>query len=58
MKGYKTLAFALATALVPILSMTEVVTLIPQEHVNIYMIGVAVVTAVLRVVTTTPVARR
>lgn len=58
MKGYKTIIFAALTALVPILDMAEVISLVPDEYQNIYLVGVAVVTALLRVVTTTPVARK
>jgi hypothetical protein len=58
LKGYKTLLFSALLALVPVLEMAEVFTLIPEEYHNVYMIGVATMTALLRVATTTPVGKK
>ena len=43
--GYKTLIFAILTALVPVLSMTESINLVPPEYLNFYLIAVSIVTA-------------
>lgn len=58
LKGNKTILFALATALVPVLSMTGIVELIPEAYTNQYLVVVAIITAVLRVLTTTPVGKK
>lgn len=58
MKGWRTLAFNFFVGLVPILSMTEVIDIIPTDYLNTYMIAVAVANVVLRVVTTTPVGSK
>ncbi len=55
MKGFKTLAFAAVTALVPVLSMTEAINLVPAEYLDEYMLGVAIITALLRAKTSTPI---
>ena len=57
MKGYKTLAFAVVTAIVPLLGMAEILVLIPPEYVPHYMLAVAIATAGLRFVTTTPIGK-
>ena len=58
LKGNKTILFALATALVPVLSMAGIVELIPEAYTDQYLVVVAVITAVLRVFTTTPVGKK
>ncbi|WP_299949062.1 hypothetical protein [uncultured Ruegeria sp.] len=55
MTGFKTIGFAVATALVPVLSMTEAINLVPPEYLDEYMLGVAIVTALLRAKTSTPI---
>jgi hypothetical protein len=57
LKGKRTLIFAIATAIVPLLSMTGIVDLVPEEYTNLYLFGVALATAVLRVITTTPIGK-
>jgi hypothetical protein len=57
LKGKRTLLFAIATAVVPLLGMVGVVELIPEEYTNLYLFGLALATAVLRVITTTPIGK-
>ena len=51
LNGKKTMIFGMATMLLPILEMREVTNIIPDEYTNVYMIGIAVVTMLLRIAT-------
>tara|TARA_R110000782_G_scaffold73701_3_gene147515 strand:- start:97 stop:291 length:195 start_codon:yes stop_codon:yes gene_type:complete len=54
-KGWKTISFNIVAALVPVLELTELLPLIPEDYMPYYMFGVALANLFLRTVTTTPV---
>lgn len=58
MKGWRTLAFNILTGIVPILSLTEWVDILPPDYVPYWMLGVAIANVWLRMITTTPVGRK
>lgn len=55
LKGWKTLGFAAFVSIVGFLETVNWVDVVPPEHQGPAMIGIGIVMAVLRVVTTTPV---
>jgi hypothetical protein len=57
-KGWKTLLFSLLTFIVSILQLSDVTALIAPEHLPYVMAFVAIGTAVLRKVTTTPMGTK
>jgi hypothetical protein len=57
LKGYKTILFNLLAALVPLLELTEMREVIPDNYLPIYMLAVAMGNLYLRTVTTTPVGK-
>jgi hypothetical protein len=57
LKGYKTILFNLMAALVPLLELTEMREVIPDNYLPIYMLAVAMGNLYLRTVTTTPVGK-
>jgi hypothetical protein len=57
LKGYKTILFNLLAALVPLLELTEMREVIPDNYLPIYMLAVARGNLYLRTVTTTPVGK-
>lgn len=58
MKGWRTLAFNILSAIVPILSLTEFRGVLPEAWLPLWMLFVAVANVVLRMVTTSPVGRK
>ncbi len=58
MKGYRTLAFNILSTVVPIVSLTEWNEAIPAEYLPYWLLFVALVNILLRMVTTTPVGRK
>ena len=57
-KGWKTLLFSLLTFIVSILQLSDVTALIDPEYLPYVMAFVAIGTAVLRKVTTTPMGTK
>lgn len=57
MKGWRTIAFNILAAIVPILELTELRDVIPSEYIPWYMLGVVLANMALRYVTTTPVGK-
>ena len=55
MKGYRTLLFSLATAIVGVLSATDWVPLLGSQKAGVIVTAIGVVSAVLRFKTNTPV---
>jgi hypothetical protein len=55
MKGYRTLVFSLAVALVGVLQTFDWATVIPPDKAGLALTVVGVVSTVLRFLTTTPV---
>jgi hypothetical protein len=56
-KGWKTLAASLAIAVIGVLQTTDWATIVPPDKVGPVMLGIAVLMAVLRVLTDGPVGR-
>lgn len=58
MKGWRTLLFAVAVAVVGVLEATDWAELVPDgPEKGWYLLGISIGIAVLRVLTTTPVGR-
>lgn len=57
MKGWRTIAFNVLAAIVPVLELTELKAVIPAEWLPWYMLGVVLANMFLRYLTTTPVGR-
>ena len=55
MKGFRTLAFSLAVAIVGVLQTVDWATIIPPDHAGLALTIVGVVSATLRFFTSTPV---
>ncbi len=55
MNGYRTLAWSLLLATAGVAETFDWLTLVPRHHAGLVLLVVALVTAWLRVVTTTPV---
>ena len=55
MKGFRTLAFSLAVAIVGVLQSADWATIVPAGKAGLALTIVGVVSAVLRLVTSTPV---
>jgi len=55
MKGFRTLAFSLALAVVGVLQTADWATIVPAEQAGLALTIVGVVSAALRFFTTTPV---
>ena len=56
-KGWKTLAASLAIAVVGVLQATDWTTIVPPDKVGPVMVGIGVLMAMLRVVTSGPMGR-
>jgi hypothetical protein len=56
-KGWKTLAAALAVAIIGVLQTTDWASIVPPGRVGPVMLGIAAVMAVLRVLTDGPVGK-
>jgi hypothetical protein len=57
-KGYRTWFSNAAMACMPILEMTEVIDILPDEYTSIYAIVIAAVNLYLRSITTTPLGKK
>jgi hypothetical protein len=58
MKGYRTLFFSLAVAVVGVLQSFDWATLIAPEQAGVMLTAVGVISAVLRFLTSTPVGEK
>ena len=58
MRGWRTVAFNLAIAIVGVLEVTDMTELLGSERAGMAMTAIGIVGMVLRSVTTTPVGRR
>tara|TARA_R110000824_G_scaffold44036_1_gene128434 strand:+ start:1356 stop:1571 length:216 start_codon:yes stop_codon:yes gene_type:complete len=57
-KGYKTVIFNLLAAIVPLMELTEMKGVVPEESLPFYVLAVALGNLYLRTVTTTPVGKK
>lgn len=55
MKGYRTLVFSLAIAVVGVLQTFDWATLVSEEHAGIVLTAIGIASAALRFLTSTPV---
>ena len=58
LKGYKTIVFNLLASVVPLLELTEIKAIVPDDQMPLYMFVVAGVNLLLRYLTTTPVGKK
>jgi hypothetical protein len=57
-KGWKTVTFNVLAAIVPILELTEMKGIVPEEYLPFYALAVAMGNVYLRSVTTTPMGKK
>jgi hypothetical protein len=57
-KGWKTVTFNVLAAIVPILELTELEGIVPEEYLPFYALAVAMGNVYLRSVTTTQVGKK
>jgi len=57
-KGWKTVTFNVLAAVVPILELTEMKGIVPEEYLPFYALAVAMGNVYLRSVTTTPMGKK
>ncbi len=57
-KGWKTVTFNVLAAVVPILELTEMKGIVPEEYLPFYVLAVAMGNVYLRSVTTTPMGKK
>lgn len=58
LKGWKTVTFNVLAAVVPILELTELKGIVPEEYLPFYALAVAMGNVYLRSVTTTPMGKK
>ena len=58
LKGWKTVTFNVLAAVVPILELTEMKGIVPEEYLPFYALAVAMGNVYLRSVTTTPMGKK
>ena len=58
LKGWKTVTFNVLAAIVPILELTEMKGIVPEEYLPFYALAVAMGNVYLRSVTTTPMGKK
>ena len=58
LKGWKTVTFNVLAAIVPILELTELKGIVPEEYLPFYALAVAMGNVYLRSVTTTPMGKK
>lgn len=58
LKGWKTITFNVLAAIVPLLELTELKGIVPDEYLPFYILAVALGNMYLRSVTTTPVGKQ
>jgi hypothetical protein len=57
-KGWKTVTFNVLAAIVPILELTEMKGIVPEEYLPFYALAVAMGNVYLRSITSTPVGKK
>lgn len=58
LKGYKTVIFNTIAALVPLMELTELKAVVPDNYMPYYILVVALGNLYLRMVTTTPLGKK
>lgn len=58
LKGWKTVTFNLLAAIVPILELTELRDVVPEQYLPFYALAVAMGNVYLRSITTTPMGKK
>jgi len=58
LKGWKTVTFNVLAAIVPVLELTELKDVVPEEYLPFYALAVALGNVYLRSVTTTPMGKK
>tara|TARA_B110000503_G_scaffold13555_1_gene18415 strand:- start:567 stop:755 length:189 start_codon:yes stop_codon:yes gene_type:complete len=58
LKGWKTVAFNVLAAVVPILELTELKGIVPEEYLPFYALVVALGNVYLRSITTTAIGKK
>lgn len=58
LKGWKTVAFNVLAAIVPILDLTELKGLVPADYLPFYALAVALGNVYLRSITTTAIGKK
>lgn len=58
LKGWKTVTFNVLAAVVPLLELTELKGIVPEEYLPFYALAVAMGNVYLRSVTTTPMGKK
>ena len=58
LKGWKTVAFNVLAAIVPILELTELKGLVPADYLPFYALSVALGNVYLRSITTTAIGKK
>lgn len=58
LKGYKTITFNLLAAVVPLMELTELKAVVPDDYMPVYLLVVALGNVWLRSITTTPVGKK
>ena len=57
-KGWKTVVFNVLAAIVPILELTEMRDVVPEQYLPFYALAVAMGNVYLRSITTTPMGKK
>lgn len=57
-KGWKTVTFNVLAAIVPLLELTEMKGIVPEEYLPFYALAVAMGNVYLRSVTSTPMGKK
>jgi hypothetical protein len=57
-KGWKTVTFNVLAAIVPILELTEMKGIVPEEYLPFYALAVAMGNVYLRSITSTPMGKK
>lgn len=58
LKGWKTVTFNVLAAIVPLLELTELKGIVPEEYLPFYALAVAMGNVYLRSVTSTPMGKK
>jgi hypothetical protein len=58
LKGWKTVTFNVLAAIVPLLELTELKGIVPEEYLPVYALAVAMGNVYLRSVTSTPMGKK
>ena len=57
MKGWRTVAVNILATIIPILSLTEWVAVLPKEYLPYYALAIALLNVLLRAITDTPMGK-